>query len=298
MSYVARPGIRERQLIYGPADAGKSTLVLSAISEYTAGHIHIMDSDDAWDFMLHDDEEATKVILEHGNFTIHNVDIEEWDDDDGYLFIAKKIEKKVKKDDIVVVDKHNPSWQAVQNDYDRNVFGLDHADFYEKMRKQLETKREEQQARGQKGDRTQPLYDSFRDWGPINSKYTAYMNTLLRIAQKAHVFLIADSQSIGDTYKHAATCRPFGCRPSGQGDLMGWPHTVLLCEHDIRAGRFEISQVKDRASRTKPKKRKLDEKNFTDKSFIEIYLAPIAGWSNGEAEVPKPKKKKEKKTDE
>lgn len=271
----ANPRIRERQVLYGAGNSGKSTAILTLARRYSLGHIHVMDVDDAWDFMLYEDEESNKKLLDRGNYTIHHIKSNDWDGDRGHLKVIKEIANEIEKGDIFVYDKINSGWGAVQDWYDHNVFGVGHADYYMKMRQMLEDEREKSKDKGEKGKRTEPLYDQLRDWGPINAQYRLLYEAMYDITERAHMFILTDAASInekddGDMKK---SCQPFGAKPAGQKALFGWPHTVLYFEHDMREHTFEMSQVKDRGSRLT---NQIEEVEWDD--FTKTYLGPIAGW--------------------
>ncbi len=271
-------GTRERQVIYGAGNAGKSTALLTLARRYQLGHIHVLDADDAWEFMLYEDEEPNKKLLDRGNFTIHQVNNEQWDEEQGHFGTLLRVEDELEKGDIVVYDKVTGGWGAVQDWFDHKVFGMGHADYYIKMRAMLEDEREAVKAAGGKKDRGGPLYDQLRDWGPINAQYRLLYATLYRISRKAHLFLLADAATVGanDDGDLKKACAPFGNnKPKGQKDMFGFPHTVIYLSHDMREQSFQMSQVKDRSTRATDDKR-LDEVEWDD--FTQTYLGPIAGW--------------------
>jgi hypothetical protein len=278
MAYGPRRGIRERQVIYGSGNAGKSTAMLTLARRYQLGHVHVLDADDAWEFMLYEDEEPNKKLLDRGNYTLHQVNDEQWDEEHGHYATLLRVEEQLQPGDIVIYDKVSGGWGAVQDWFDHKVFGMGHADYYVKMRAMLEDEREAAREGGGKGKRTAPLYDSLRDWGPINAQYRLLYATLYRINRKAHLFLLADAAKVGDNDDGdlKKMVAPFGGnKPRGQKGLFGFPHTVLYLSHDVRAESFEISQVKDRSTRLADEKR-LDEVEWED--FTKTYLGPVAGW--------------------
>lgn len=289
--YVPRvAGIRERQLFFGAPGSGKSNALMSIMRRQADDFFYILDSEDDWMFSLGEDE-ANDELLARGNFDIRVLTDNK--DFDQHLETIIKIREKIKPGEFFFYDKLTPAWQAAQDWFTNEIFGEDLADYVLEARKALEEKRKAQQKAGGKGDRTAPVFDQLRDWGPINAQYNKIVREIQKIATVAHVFIVADIKNIGENTKpeKVRLYRPYSGLPAGQGDIDVLPHTIIHFDHDPRAQEYTMSTVKDRG--TRESKKRMDSVEWVD--FSVSYLRDVAGWHAEGEENGKAKGKGKKK---
>jgi hypothetical protein len=285
--------IPERFLFFGQSGGGRSNAIVTWMREQPDVHFHVIDNEDAYNFLIYEDDEINAALIEKENFTIYVVNRNDYD---GNIDALEKIKKKVEAGDVVVLDKYGPyMWEATQAEFTRRVFGDEFAAYAVQMRADLEQRREDQKSKNERQSGNQPIFDQLRDWGTINTMQDEVIQLCVDINMmvKVHVVWIADTNEIRDNDKPAirAMYKGVGEKPAGHKSCHAWPHTILHFLYDDKAGEYVITTVKDRGSRRKKKLVNVvwgtDDKP-EKASFPAVYLGPVAGWTGA-------KKKKEKK---
>lgn len=285
--------LTERLLLFGQSGGGRSNAIVTWMRQDPDRHFHILDNEDAYTFLIYEDDELNAGLIEHQNFTIHTV---KKNDYKGTVVALTKIRDNVEPGDVVVVDKIGPHvWEATQAQFSVEVFGSEFAAYAVQMRADLEGRREKAKAKNEHQPGNQAIFDQLRDWGTINTMMDVVLDLCVDInmMEKCHIVWIADSNDIRDNDKPAIKLmyKKVEEKPAGHKSLHSWPHSVLHFEYDPIGGEYLITGVKDRASR---KSRMLDEFVWgsDDKpekaSFAAAYLGPVGGWTG----VEKKKKKK------
>ena len=274
MRYMPKlPQLTERICAYGQNGVGKTSLAISMMRRMPDRHFHVLDTNASYEFSIYEDDERNAKVIAAQNFTIYDTDPQSWLDQ-----VAKmaEIEAECEPGDWAVFDMMDDLWDAIPSWYTETFLGLDETAYRQKVRMALEEKRNEQQAGGQKGDRTAPLFDQLRDYQHINPTYKRQVYGLMRRlnAKGVHVLCLAGAKSIGDNDDVAIRkrYRPFKERPASQKALTGEMNTVLHLAWDGE-DTWTMSQAKDRGSRLREQ---LDEEPWDD--FCKTYLSPIAGW--------------------
>jgi hypothetical protein len=272
--------IRERIGLFGPPGAGKSNAIITWMRRCPHLHFHIIDNDDAYNFLIYEDDERNAKLIERENFTIHVMSAGDWK---GHLEMTEKLVKDVDEGDVVVLDKISPLWAAAQNFYTQSIFGEDFNEYAITMRQGLEERRVAARNSNEREKRTEPIFDQFRDWGVINAQWKELMQHLLDVQQLggAHLVCVADSRPVRDTDDNdiRKTYSQVGVVPEGQKGYTTFPHSVLHLVYDQRADEYLMTTVKDRGSR---RANGLDEMAWGTSEepgdFTKVYLGPVAGW--------------------
>lgn len=274
MSYQPKfPQLRERICVYGQNGVGKTNVAITMMRRMTDRHFHILDNNASYEFSIYEDDERNAKIIDAQSFTIHEANPHSWIDQKR---IIEEIEDACVAGDWAVFDMLDPLWESIPGWYTKDFLGLDEDEYRAKVRLALEEKRDQQVGKGEKGDRTAPLFDQLRDYQHINPTYKkAVYGAMTRLNSKGvHVLCVAGAKLVGD--KDDRGLRKIyapGDRPGSQKGLTGEVNTVLNLEHDGEE-EFTITTKKDRASR---KAKRLDEDEWTD--FCSVYLSPVARWS-------------------
>ena len=217
---------RERILAMGTSGAGKTRMWLSiaklAEQLRSPGTFHVLDTDLAVVAML--DGEHFGLLADRtqwmdyqpsatgkGSWTPRN-EVEdprivvyepyEWPE---YVDAITDLRPKLKPDDWVVVDLHNPAWDAVQDYYIDLMFKKDSTDFYLEAR-----------AQNKKGG----ALDGDKDWSNINRMYREFANPLARL--NCHLFLVTGVKAVqldggrADAKDIRVAFGPHGVKPAGQ----------------------------------------------------------------------------------
>lgn len=285
--------IPERLLFFGQSGGGRSNAILTWMRAQPDVHFFVLDNEDAYNFLIYEDEDTNAALIEKENFTIYTVNKNDYD---GTIKALEEIKRKVDEGDVVVFDKIGPhTWEATQAEYTRQVFGSEFNAYAVQMRADLEERREAAKGKNERVPGNQATFDQLRDWGVINTMMDVILQLCVDINMmaKCHIVWVADANDIRDNDKPAirAMYRDVEEKPAGHKSLHSWPHTILHFLYDPKAGEYVLTSVKDRGSRRKKKLR--DEVWGQDdtpekSSFPEAYLVKVAGWTGG-------KKKKEKK---
>lgn len=265
--------LRERILGYGGPKCGKSRGLVSVMARVPDQAFHIIDNDASYERMIYSDEFADKLehrvgAEEHG---IHLYDVDEGDWL-AHMVLVDEVAPLLLKNDWFGIDLMTPTWSvAILNWYDHLIFGVDdHSGYAMQMRKALEDQRTRARDANAKENRTQPLYDDFRDWGTINPEYRKLYSKIKKINATAHVYLTAEEQLIGNNDK-AEVKELFGhlnYKARGQNAMGHLTHTVIRF-HTTRDG-YVLSTAGDR------QRELLEEEPYED--FARTYLMGTAGW--------------------
>lgn len=275
MSYQPRfPQLRECIGIYGDNGVGKSTVAISMMRRMTDRHFHVFDNNNSYEFSIYEDDEKNAKVIAAQNFTIYPADFTDWLEQKARIL---EIEAAAEPGDWAVFDMVNLAWDAVPSWYTTHFLKMDEMEYRAAVRQALEEKRSGQQSKGEKGDRTAPLFDQLRDWQHINPEYKRTMYGAWERLNQAgvHVLAVTDFKLVGDKDDKALRKRygGIGARPGGQKAMTGCVQTMLYLQSDGE-DEFTITTAKDRGSR---KAKALDEEPWED--FCSVYLTPVARWS-------------------
>jgi hypothetical protein len=263
----------ERILALGPAGSGKTTNFLNIVKFARAtkspARFYIMDSDFAMDRMITGYPEIPFSIF--GDPAFQNKDailtiypVFEWREYDRAL---ADIRMKAKPGDWVSVDFISNAWAAVQEHFANEVFHRDIADYFLKVRKEID-------------DNAKSLgaLEGWVDWQVINALYRKWVNTLL-FRGRYHLYCTAKSENLSSDKKPTEDTQTrqlflrYGVKPVGQKDLPFQFHTLLL------TGRRNTPTGGDIRTITAIKDREREEVSGQEvKSFVQDYLVNVANW--------------------
>lgn len=239
---------RECILLYGGPGAGKSHAVLSIARKCPGDQFHIVDNDLAYQRLLETEFDDLD------NVTVYDVDSEDWEEQ---LDTAKKAKGECGPDDWFVFDMTTETWQAVQSWFTAKVYGMDHADYFLRLRMN-------------KGDSKQNVELVQDDrWTVINNQY----KKLQRIWMNGgcHVLCTAEAASLSP-YDKGDTKNTFGeymYKPKGQKRTGHLFSTVILMEKK-QVGKWTMTTVKDRG--------RVEVERQEVKDFAIDYLMKVAKW--------------------
>ena len=241
----------------GPWNAGKSRAWCSVAAWMrrtdAPGRVFVIDTDRAVDRMAEEWDDFFKNVVQH--------DADVWAD---YQYAIREFSAVASVDDWLVVDMIDKAWEAVQNHFIEEVFGVDAATFF------LESRKE--------GDKGHPLAEGYGvNWNVINKLYASFIGRVVR--WPGHVLCCTPSEAVqrpdrsgrgGDDRDVLDLFGPYGVRPRGQKSLGFQFHTILLMQQGSN-DKWQYTSVKDRG-RSKPAKHPVGD-------FVMDYLVEVGGWS-------------------
>lgn len=252
---------RERVLVYGRSNSGKSSCWLSiatwAADTGTDFHIYVGDTDNAWDAMGYEDIQKT-VYAEHVR---DYRDAIQW---------ARKTRDSVKGNDWVVFDMASKAWPWAQEHYFSTYVGDDDlllGDVYLKDQKAMNKEDDGESMGGAHGS----------NWGVIYKYYNGLINMVLNMP--CHVLFVAGAKEIRPDTNPAIInqYKGVGFYPAGppnENELAHNFHTVLFCAETPRS--WIYTTIKERGPINKPTRKTLKGTEVTD--FVTTYLFQVAGW--------------------
>ena len=217
---------REKILLAGPWGSGKSyarnRLIHTLNASGSTATVRILDTDDtkdrAWD--AYGDAFMERVEWEYVN------SYEDWKDG------AEKFAKDTGPDDWIVPDRIDLLWEASQQYFIRQVYGVDAGDFF--MEFAIANKDNARSpgsplagAHGQKWDIIKRQYAEVISqllFPPTNVKGRSY-------GHKGHVLACANAKDVNseqDDEQTVGTYQRFGVKPAGEKNLPTLFHSVLL----------------------------------------------------------------------
>lgn len=249
---------RERILLYGPWNTGKTTSYFEIAKLYrktkTVGKFYVLDTD----YTTERTVEEYPGCEENMQFTT-SVDIDEIDT------TLSKYKAKSTAEDWLVIDTASELWEICQNAFTQKIMGKDLADWTLEYRK----------ANPDGGNALTGAYGA--NWDVIKKMYGGLVQEIVRFP--GHVLVTAKAKDVqqpdrkgegGDTAEIRGTYGPFGVRPAGEKNLPYLFHTVLWMG-EKKVGDWVYSSVKDRG-RERVMGGKMD-------NFVASYLMKVAGWT-------------------
>ena len=293
---------RERILVYGTQKLGKSTCWFDIADTYyqTASghaqltgdglpHFYVIDTDFGTDKML---DEGFQHIEDAGMLTVFNPRTFE-----DLQRAGKKIERRAKRGDWIVIDMMHYAWSAAQDYYSIHVYGQDPVDYMIEMRKQVVANKHDGRSFGG--------HDG-TNWNFISKIYKAWEFPLTTFTV-ANVFGVTSETKLDPNrgaptseikrYKHVGSMKPEGQK--GIGHRMD---TVLRMTQRAN-GQRQLTMAGERGIK---RGKVWDDRgslvlnvNDAPHGFTEAYLIDVAGWTMGGDEGrrndSKSSKKKRKK---
>ena len=251
---------RERPLIYGRFNSGKSSCWLSVAdwSERTDADItiHLGDTDHAWDAMRPIDGSLDRIVQ------VTDLDINDYRP---WLDWTKKTRENVRPEDWVVVDMIDKAWTAAQGHYWAQMTGDDVlAEVYLRNQQALASK-------GREGEYM--AGDHGANWGIINKFYNAFFQAVINMP--CHVMCIAPATEVRENEKPEIRNQfKVGWKPVGQKDLPHGFHTVLFAA-EATEGKWIYTTIRERGP-IGQKRQMLKGEEVV--GFVETYLFGVAGW--------------------
>lgn len=260
MKIVSPHRARERVMLYGGYGAGKTRAVLSIAAACPDSTFYITDTDNSYERMLDGPD------FRH----LNNVNIQVVQQSD-FEAMAESLEENCKiagRDDFVVFDFFDTTWDAVQEYWTDGIYGMEIDEYFMQVKKNR-AKQTEEVDRG---------YVDV-DWVTVKKIYARRIaNPILN--SKCHIIAVCGIKAV-DAKRDDADIRrdysTFRGKPAGNKDAPKWFHSVLLLE--AKADGWVASTIKDR-------EREKLEGDYIE-NFAKDYLVDIAGWTDQEPPVKK-----------
>lgn len=259
MLHPTKPS-RERILLFGPWNGGKSSAWLSVLKwlKDSTTHFYLYDSDNAWD--------RYQEMFDTPPSNITVIDVGEYGD--VYPSIEKH-RKEAGKDDWLVVDMGHGLLEMAEDAFIEAAHGVNSLDW---ITKAVTSKDGRGGAYG-------------INWSGRKKYYGRVMSNVQRWPGHV-VFCCAEQEvkspvtkrdgSTDSTFADAKEIRDLfgriGYRPQGDDNLPHMFHTVLRMTSD--GNKWYMTTVKERVVE---KREKMAGKEVAD--FVSSYLVPVAGWS-------------------
>lgn len=257
-------GLRERILSFGPSGTGKTHDIFEvakfAQSTGSAAKFYYVDTDDTVERMRATEFKGLANIVDQRCF--------DWEDITGVGgrrgtqgFIEQSLAKAT-RDDWLVVDLLDPTWQFCQDFFTDQVFSKDLAEFFVQARAA-------QAASPNKGGKDGGAFEGWKDWPVINGMYKSFCQLFLK--WPGHVYATATAGAVNRQTDGADIIDIFGqlgFKPNGQKGTAHFFHTVILKK---KVGeQYKIQTAKDRG--------RPDQLGTQVTNFAMNYLVAVGGW--------------------
>lgn len=271
MAFTRTSPAPERMFLYGSPGAGKTAAIFSiarmiAFTE-TPARIHLIDSDNAYFDMIDEFPEADGVVLPI--FIDQTEEGQEWNE------LTEAIDKALKDSDAdrgdwICVDRVDPSWEWVQDNWARRAKKQTVDELRETGREKVESGKDKNLRAGMTGF----------EWGEVKTKFRKPFNKLM--VSGRNIIITAGVTNIGQyTDPTGAKADTYGGLPwgaaGGAGSLQ-LAHmvrdTICLRCTDSRKGVYLASTGKPRG---RPVKARME--NAVIKDFAEDVLVGRFGWT-------------------
>lgn len=252
--------IRERVLCIGPWGAGKSTAW-----GMTWQWLQRTKSD-AKMFVIDTDMNAARVAPDLPEENVADV----WSYNE-HIEAITRFRKVGTKNDWLVVDLADRSWQAAQDHYIEEAFGKNAATYFLDWKKN---------AAGKGGSALSDAFGS--NWQVINRLYNEFIFGVIR--WPGHIIACAPAEPVtlpdrkgegGDDKDVLDAFGRYGVKPAGQKRL-GFQFPTVLLMNPKGQEQWAFSSMKDvglgEAKRERPQNKPL-------KDFVVQYLMEVAGWT-------------------
>lgn len=263
-----RPGPPERVFLFGSPGSGKSSAVFSLARKFattnTPARIHLVDTDNAYYDMIDEYPEAERIVLPI--FVDQGEEGEEWTE------LAEGMRRALKdadpqRGDWIVVDRVEPGWEWVQDNYSRESKNKAIDELRAEGRKKVESGQDKNLRAGMSGF----------EWGEVKTRFRKPFSRL--ITSGCNIIVTAGESKISEyTDPSGVAKEAFGglpWRPAGGAGTLLLAHMFRDIIHlrciNLRQGNFTASAAKARA-------RKVKLSNESVKSFEWTFLVKVAGW--------------------
>jgi hypothetical protein len=247
---------RERLLLTGGGGSGKTEAVLQIARHIEEGDMYIFDND--YSFAYNRALATTfQDVDERGNVHVHEETEGTWEST--MQVLSETIEEADPSKDWLVVDSVTPTWDYVQNWYQRQVYGEDKASHMVALR-------------AQHSDDMEKYHKAMMEdmnWPAVKAEYAR----LYRMIQKwkGHLILTAEAKALGkkEDDETRMLFGHIGFKPGGEGRLHHVSSTTVFMFHPAR-GVWKATTAKDR--------NRDEMENTPIENFAMDYLKDIAGW--------------------
>ena len=199
----------ERILLVGAPGTGKSKQLIAVCEAVAPKPFYVIDTEDKLSAML-------SLVGQPENMRLHVAF--DWEE---YKAAWEIIEKAIKPDDWVAVDRVDLFWPGVQRWYTREVYNEDLATLMIDKIKKSQSKNSMLAQRLDKGG-----------WQRINEEYDTLLHKIL-YKSRANVLLTAGIQGIDENSPQDVYSN-LGIRPRGQKELAHQPHSVFWLQQKKR----------------------------------------------------------------
>lgn len=251
---------RERILGFGVGGAGKSSAWLS-IAEWmhktqAPGHLHVMDTDNAWEAMRPTDGHLDSLITAYPIFEFSD-----------FKPAVKDIRGSGTSDDWYVIDRGDPMWDMAQEGYAQKVYGEDADEFF--LRHEI--------------NETNPGGDYGKSWVQMRRMYKgAGIDLIQRFPGHvlclcaANELRLEDQGKFADDAEAIGKYKGIGMKPAGKKDLGLLFHTELYFVESPSG--YRITTTKDRKPFGDETGRQYLKGKPVTPDFVMAYLIGVAGW--------------------
>lgn len=251
---------RERTLVYGRSNAGKSSTWLDVANWFatteTPNRIHLGCTDFAWQSMRHE------VIEPY-------VDCTDLDPLDfmGWVDWARRLRGEVDPDDWVVLDRTDILWEVAQETVERKRGHDLLADVKFENLRAIETRNAEGELMG-------GAHGS--NWGLIKSYYSSVLQPFINVP--CHVMAVCDAKEINkadDAYDLQVAQWKGNYKPAGEKNLPGLFRTWIFCQESPQGWRYTTKR--DTVALGQPPRAQM-QGQIVENGFVLDYLVPVCGW--------------------
>jgi hypothetical protein len=254
---------RERSIVYGRFDSGKSHAWLS-IAEWihntgSTARMYVADTDNSWEAMRPSDGHLDEIIQ------VTDLDVTDYRP---WLEWVAKTKTVINREDWVVVDMIDDTYGAAQTFYWDSMAPDDLlADIYLRNQQNINSK-------GSEGESMAGAHGG--NWGVIYKYYFAFITPIVNM--KCNVLCCARAKEVSKEDKpEIVNSYPVGWRPAGPGafdkDLAHSFLTVIFAAKTPRGWIYTTIREKGPVGET----RGLLKGEIVD-DYVQTYLFGIAGW--------------------
>lgn len=217
--------MREKILVYGNAGSGKSYSWLTLAQRLKDATFWVLDTDDAIPRMrAHEFDGLENLVV---------MPCTRWEQ---YGEALRRARDEAKPGDWVVVDFISSAWQAVQDYFVHEIFGVSSAEYFMRVRAELK-----------EGTKKLETLSGWTDWVVIKKLYGEWLHTLKYELAEQHLFATSPLKLFGpETPREIRqTFAGMPGTPAGEKNLPYEFHTILYLEKPA-GGEWNMTTVKDR----------------------------------------------------
>jgi len=266
--------IRERVLVMGPYDAGKSHqwLTMAKWLRPTGAQFYCIDSDDAIEYMLKEKKQFQGLSAKDGG----NVHVHAAYEYDEFIAAQKKIAPLVVPQDWVILDMMEMPWKKTSDYFVLKLHEETKAEYLLDARKKMLAVGDKT-SKGKEAQLLSTALQGRKDWPVINAFYDEFIMPIV-YQWKCHVYATtrADEISKDDDPETISLFKGIGLKPAGQKALGHQFHSIFLFTHTRGTkqrpkGTWHITTVKERG----------DRPYFFEETLTDLYMQYMvdrAGW--------------------